>query len=382
VRVPGRTGLVVVALAASVGLMVQTAGVIRSNEKTILDWLDTNLTADLIVTSGGPFTASGQNPAMKLDLRDNIQETCPGTKVVAVSFLNTTLASHGKQTTILVMALDARTYFEANKSRRPVPTRLELFAALAEQPGTAVVSENFSQLHGLGVGDQISVEGVEGPVSMRIIGTLEDYSWNRGTVFIHRDHYQRALDLKLADVFDLFLPADLPDKEEARQRLQQSPWAAEHALFALTRGELREQVASMIERVYGLAYSQEVVLGIVAILGVVTALMISVLQRRRELGLLRAVGASQVQVLRSVLAEAVLMGVIGTLLGFGLGILLQWYVVQVIMLEEAGFAFPVRVPWGSTGTIAGITILCATLAGLGPALQALRVRIAEAIAYE
>jgi putative ABC transport system permease protein len=117
-------------------------------------------------------------------------------------------------------------------------------------------------------------------------------------------------------------------------------------------------------------------------MGVVMALLISVLQRRRELGLLRAVGATRAQILRTVLAEATLMGFIGILIGLVVGVPLEWYCVQVILFEEAGFLFPVLIPWLEAGVIAGIALLVATLAGLGPAWHTSRLRIPEAIAYE
>jgi len=150
----------------------------------------------------------------------------------------------------------------------------------------------------------------------------------------------------------------------------------------LKRDELRQRIADMIRRIFGIAYSQEIVVGLVAALGVVMALLISVLQRRRELGLLRAVGATRGQILRTVLAEATLMGFIGTLIGLAVGVPLEWYCVQVILFEEAGFLFPVLIPWLEAGLIAGIALLVATLAGLGPAWHTSRLRIPEAIAYE
>ena len=120
----------------------------------------------------------------------------------------------------------------------------------------------------------------------------------------------------------------------------------------------------------------------VAALGVVTALLISVLQRRREMGLLRAIGASQTQVVRSVLAEAALMGVIGTLIGLAVGVPLQWYALQVIFPEETGFSFAVYIPWTEALLIAAASLTTTTIAGLGPALYAVRMRIPEAIALE
>jgi putative ABC transport system permease protein len=125
-----------------------------------------------------------------------------------------------------------------------------------------------------------------------------------------------------------------------------------------------------------------VVLGIVAVLGVVTALVISVLQRQRELGLLRAAGATAGQVLRSVLAEAILLGTIGTVLGLAGGWVFEWYTVRVLLFEEAGFLCPVRFPWLAASITAGLALVGAVLAGLGPALQAARINVTEAIACE
>jgi putative ABC transport system permease protein len=120
----------------------------------------------------------------------------------------------------------------------------------------------------------------------------------------------------------------------------------------------------------------------VAALGVVTALLISVLQRRQEMGLLRAIGASQMQIVRSVVAEAALMGVIGTAIGLIVGIPMEWYVLQVVLLEESGYLFAMYIPWVECLFISAAAILLATVAGLGPALYAVRQRIPEAIAYE
>ena len=85
-----------------------------------------------------------------------------------------------------------------------------------------------------------------------------------------------------------------------------------------------------------------------AALGVVTALLISVLQRKRELGLLLAVGATPGQVLRSVLAEAMLMGLFGTVLGILIGLPMVWYVLKVVMVEESGFVLDILIPWKQT----------------------------------
>jgi putative ABC transport system permease protein len=83
-----------------------------------------------------------------------------------------------------------------------------------------------------------------------------------------------------------------------------------------------------------------------------------------------------------VLAEACLMGALGTALGVLFGIPLEWFVLKVVIFEESGFLFPVHIPWTGALLIALIAIATATLAGLGPAMYSVRQRIPEAIAYE
>ncbi len=159
-------------------------------------------------------------------------------------------------------------------------------------------------------------------------------------------------------------------------------YAAQHGLFVTDKDSLRKFLSELINRVYLLAYLQQIVVGVVAALGVVTALLISVLQRKRELGLLLAVGATPGQVLRSVLAEAVLMGVFGTALGVLIGLPMEWYVLRVVVAEESGFLLDVLVPWREALGIAAASIATAALAGLFPALHAVRTRIPDAIQWE
>src|SRR5262249_10318100 len=155
-------------------------------------------------------------------------------------------------------------------------------------------------------------------------------------------------------------------------------WARSYSLCALTRAEYRGALSSILNRVYGLAYAQQVIVALVALLGVISALFISVLQRRRELGLLRAVGATRGQLLLSVLAEATLMGLIGAAIGFVVGMAMEWYLLRILIFDESGFVFPMLVPWLSCGVVVALSVALATLVGLWPAYHATRLRIPEA----
>ena len=76
------------------------------------------------------------------------------------------------------------------------------------------------------------------------------------------------------------------------------------------------------------------------------------------------------------------MGVIGTILGFVVGLPLEWFILRILLREESGFVFDVLIPWKEAIGIATISLLTATLAGLAPAVRAIRLDITDAIAYE
>ena len=307
-RTPGRTGFVIAALAAGVALMIMQAGFIRSSNHAFLFWLDQSVTADMMVTSGGPLSSSGQTLPMKETVLDELKEDFAGLRVVPITFKYVDWPGQQDEDLVLLALIDTRTYYEVNQARHRDAPKLEEFRRLSEEPGTAIVSENFALLHGVRVGDSMKLPAMNNSATLLVIGTIGDCSWHRGTVLVHRSEQNlRQFDARQVDVFDIYRPQGVDD-ETIRRHIQQSPWGAQNALFVMTRNELRKHVVGVINRLFGLAYSQEIVVALVANLGVVVAMLISVLRRRRELGMLRAVGATQAQVVHSVLAESVLMG--------------------------------------------------------------------------
>jgi putative ABC transport system permease protein len=226
-------------------------------------------------------------------------------------------------------------------------------------------------------GDVLKFPGKTGMVTLDVVDTVVDFSWSRGTIIMDRSAYATAFDDDRVDLCHVFYKdADPRGKEEVNQYLDAN------ALQSTDRETLKTFLGELVSRMYVLAYLQQIVVGVVAALGVVTALLISVLQRKRELGLLLAVGATPWQVVRTVLAEAVLIGVFGSVLGVLIGLPLQWYVLKVVLFEESGFIFEVLVPWRQAAGIAIGAVATASLAGLLPALHAVKTRIVDALAND
>jgi putative ABC transport system permease protein len=385
-RSSARVGLVIGALAAGVSLMLQSAGVTFSSEDAILGWVEQRLTADLFVSANGPVTAGGQMVPMSAELgrqiandpelRDRIDSVIP----IRLHQLN----YHDR--IVFLVAIDSAAAYEAALRKHSTAPAVELYPRLRvprerlDGPVPCLVSDNFASLNKVRVGDRLTLNAKNHPVEVEVIGSIVDYTWSRGTIFVDRDWYLKHFEDSLVDVYHIRVrPGE--DAAAVRQALQRK-WGKKEALVVLTRQELHDGIRSLLRRLYGIAFAQEAVIGIVAALGVVMALLISVLQRRRELGLLRAVGATRAQVVRSVLAEATLMGLIGSVIGVLIGVPVEHYVIKVILLEEAGISFPALFPWGWAGMITTLALISAALAGLGPAIHAMRLPITEAIAYE
>ena len=377
IRSPGRTGLVIGALAAGVAVMIQTAGVGRSNEEPVKKWLDEIIQADQLLAAGDITEAIGsQCPCDPEVLRE--LKTVPGVEAVAgIRYVR----PEYNGTTIFMTAIDMDQFIGPSQARGP--NGLPQLDKLRKLPGRdgVVISNNFAAWHKVKVGDTITLNSPNGPVKLVVLDQEQDYSWSRGTMFIDRAVYSRLFRDTQIDIAHVFVTRESPeDTFAAKARV--NAFAADKGYITADRGVLRKILGDIIERVYKLVHLQQIVVGLVAALGVVTSLLISVLQRKRELGLLLAVGATPSQVIRTVLYEAVLMGFFGTVLGFFIGVPLEWYVVRVVLFEESGFVFDVILPWKQAFTIGGGAMVVATLAGLLPALRAVKTRIPDAIAYE
>lgn len=379
-RAPGRTGVVIGALGAGVALMFQTAGVGRSNEEPVNEWLNEVVQADVLVFSGDMTTANSSFSPMEENVAREIEKLPGVDRVMSLRYSRPEFNG----TIVYMIALDAEAYARATRSR--LPTGIPGLEQFLDLPGTddVLVSDNFIVRHGVSVGDTITLPGLNGPVPLRIVGTVRDYSWSRGTVFLDRKRYAKLFGDELIDMTHVFLQPGYPGGTAAARKAVDDYIAAraDRGLMITDRDSLRQFVSELINRVFLLAYLQQIIVGVVAALGVVTALLISVLQRKRELGLLLAVGATPGQVLRSVLAEAILMGAFGTALGILIGIPMEWYVLKLVMVDESGFVFDVLIPWKQAGVIAAASMLTAIVAGLLPAMHAVRTRIPDAIQYE
>jgi putative ABC transport system permease protein len=144
---------------------------------------------------------------------------------------------------------------------------------------------------------------------------------------------------------------------------------------------LRDRIFSLIDQAFLMFDLLAVIAVVVASLGVVNTLTMNVIERTREIGMLRATGMTRGQVIRMVLAEAGLMGLVGGLFGLGYGILLS-RIFLFGMTAMSGYKLDFIVP--TRGVVIGILValVVSQIAAFFPAMRASRTKILEAIQYE
>src|SRR5262249_49766477 len=133
VRAPGRTGLVIAALAAGVALVMETAGVIRSIRLALRDWVREAIPADLVVTAGSPVSAGGQGLPLTETLGARIRKM-PGVEAVLPARVRRQLF---RDTQVRMMAVSAAEVHRA-AARRPRIKTAPLYRALGERPDGAL----------------------------------------------------------------------------------------------------------------------------------------------------------------------------------------------------------------------------------------------------
>ena len=201
-----------------------------------------------------------------------------------------------------------------------------------------------------------------------------------GAIFMERGLYIKSFQDDTVDVFRVYLkPGASP--EEVRSRIVDSMGSGRR-MFVMLNRDVRAYVSKVMDQWFGLTYVQVIVAMLVAILGIVNTLTVSISDRRRELGVLRAVGGLRGQIRGTVWLEAAAIGIIGLVLGLLTGAVLLYYELQAIEHDISGMPFAYEFPWGIAAALVPVILMAALGAAILPAESAVRGSLVEALEYE
>ncbi|ETI82066.1 MAG: hypothetical protein Q618_VCMC00003G0368 [Varibaculum cambriense DORA_20] len=269
------------------------------------------------------------------------------------------------------------TYPQFNRYIKVTPisgSTADYFSQSLETP-RAIVSSAWAKSRGLVPGDKIEISGIHGQEIVTIAATID-------TELIFLDvMVPRSLATKLgAEAADITTSASIELEDGADldkvQREVQKVVSNNPFMVVQTHQEAADRVATTVDQVLSVLYALLALSLIIAALGIMNTLSLSVQQRFRELGLIRTVGLSSLGLSLMITVESVLITLAGTLLGIGGGTALAVFVCRY--LSDRGISI-IEVPWASLGLICLLAVLVGTIAALAPARRARRLPVLEAI---
>lgn len=375
VRHPTRAALPAAALAFGLALVVETGGVVHSLSEETVEWMEEQVAGDLFVSSGTKVMGVGNNTPVTPDTFDGITDVPGVAHSVPVRFQLVPF----RDTRIFLMGLGMEGYRPMAKLTVLGAPRDQVLRRLMDGR-SCIASENFCDLYDVSQGDRVELLGVDGPFELEIVATFRDYSWPRGSLMVDLRVFREGLGDDLLDEVSVQFD-DGADPETVTRDIE-ARYGPGRALVTTPAAELREAARELLDDFFSISYAQVFAALSVAFLGVFNAVWISIVLRRRELGLLRAVGATRRQVVASIVLQAAALGVVGSVLGLVGGIAIQWLVLHRLLPADTGWAYPLRVPWAWAVLCVLLGVVTSALAGLIPARRAAATPIRDAIGYE
>jgi len=367
-----RTGVAVTALSIAIATVIGIGVMIESFRGSVSHWLDATLQSDFylrLAPGVAPQAASPFGPDAVASLR-----ALPGVEGLSLS---RTLRIPTPSDSLQLRA------FEPG----PRGWGLEIVegdpgAALAAfRSGQAVVvSESLARRRAIAVGKQLVLPAADGPLAFAVAGVFRDYSSDRGAVVMRLETFRRHWrDDRLTGIGITL--RDGGDAARLRQDLERFSTASGQIQLA-DRAGLRAVSLRIFERTFTITEVLRWLAGIVAFLGILSALLALELERTRETGVLRAIGFAPREVRRLVLAQTGLLGLVAGLVAAPLGVGLAGLLVFVINERAFGWSMDFAIP---PGVLAGgllMAVGAALVAGILPAVRLARMPLAAALREE
>ena len=372
IQTPRRTSASVAAVMLSLALAVAFGGMARASYSSILDWVRTALNQDLLVT-----------PSENVTVRTFRFPSSVGADLAGVPGVGTVQSVRNarvafRESSAMVVAIDMASLARVAQ-REPVEGRADQMYRLAAAGDGLVVSDTFARLQQVRLGEVIDIPAPFGAVRLPIVGIVVDYSDPQGSILIDRALFERHWRDDSVNVFRLYLQRGAEAGAVKEEILRRFP---ARRMFVLTNAEMRAYVVQITDQWVGLTSVQIAVAVLVAILGIVNTLTVSIADRRRELGVLKAVGGLRGQIRRTIWIEAVTIGGFGLALGLTFGAINLYYLLQIVQNDIAGIRLDYQFPWPMVLALATAIPAAAFVAALWPAELAVRGSLVEALEYE
>jgi putative ABC transport system permease protein len=370
-----RTSIASAALSLATGMMIAVALMVGSFRETVNVWIDQTISSDLWLRPAKGLTSAPSAvfpPEIIGDLK----------RVAFIAAVDATRGTNVVYGDSIISVGSGDFDIAARYGNLPMLAPRSAAAAIRAaivQHGV-LASESFALKFHKSIGDTIELPAANGVRRFPITGIYRDYSSDRGVVVMDRALYIQSFRDSTVNTVILYLRRGV-DREWARQRLEQLFGAKYHA-FAITNGSIRKEVMTIFDQTFLITYALLGVAIVVAVLGIVNTLAALILERTRELALLRVSGMSTAELRTMIVLESSLLGLVSIAVGLVMGYALSWILIYVINKQSFGWTIEFHTPLRLIAGSLAITFVASMLAGLVPARLASRIDLATAIKAE
>ncbi len=358
-----RLSISVAALAVSLSMMVAIAIMIGSFRNTVVYWVGQTLQADLFVGPGVRPTV-GQEQTLSPEVIAAVRRH-PAVAAID-SFRNVDLVYDNHLTVLGAGTFDVVLSHGAWLFKSPANAPEAVRQAIGRD--AVIVSEVFSNKYHKRDGDTLTLQTPKGRHDFHVAAVYYDYSNDRGVVTMDVTTFRRYFGDLAPSGMAVFLTAGA-DPEKVRGEMLASLDEG-HRAFIFSNRTLRNEVLRIFDSTFAITYALELIAIVVAMLGVAGTLLTLVLERRRELSLLRLTGADRTQVRRMVIIEAVLIGAVSQGIGLTMGFALSMVLIYVINVQSFGWTIQFYLPAAFLIQASIAVVVATAIAGIYPARRA------------
>ena len=340
----GRTGVAVAAFMVALSMIVGLGLMIGSFRHSLVWWMESQLHGDLYIATEAEIT-------VPQEFYEEIKDL-PG------------VAAFDRYRNVQITYRDVPVYITAI-----VADTLQRFAQFIwfeggdenwdyVKAGDVIISESFHRRFDVSAGDTVTLEGMTGPVSLRVAAVFYDYSTEHGLIMMDRATYQKIYGDDTIDSLAVFMEKDYPHKQEILEFIRKG--ANAWGLPAISREAMMGNILKVFDTTFAVTRSMRVLAVIVAFFGIAGAILILFIERQKEFGIYRSLGFSTAQVARMTLMESLGMGVMSFLLCTVTGTAVAYVLIKVINFYSFNWTIFYYHLWGPY-LIAGATALVASL---------------------
>lgn len=369
-----RTVITIAALMTALSMLVSISIMILSFRKTVDLWVEQSINGDVFIFPGS-YSITGYSALLPAEVSRDLP-SLPGVKAVD-SFRALEVEYQGQPA--LIASVDGEVFLNMKTIRFTKGNPQAILKQFAAGQ-SILITESFSLRHQVKAGDWIKLNTPKGEKNFLVSGVFYDYSTDWGMVLVEKKLFQSLWNDETFHSAGIYLKEGV--SQEAFKEIVRERYSKPYRLFVVSHRELRNEVLRIFDQTFAITYALEFIAIIVAILGIINSLNALIIERQRDIGILRAMGGFRKQVEKITLIEAGMIGFFSHILGLLCGLILSVLLIYVINKQSFGWTIQFSIPLQSLVESWLIVMITSLGAGLIPARRAARMNTVESLRME